>query len=217
MRTRPSIPKTKDQIGCPVRLFMLKHYVIRGSYMVSIQFWVGDALPPRNAGTASMWSTPGEAARLVRFCLAAAQAMNGSPRLTQNVRLRLMIFSNDRHPLSVSELAGYVPGIWNGLMSPPADATLDSIWRKQRLAHIYPTKIIAFANDAAVMGISVEKVPANGPRPIYRVTLEDGKKAESVGPPPQPAFIHFHRPATKGGPPEVCWTFPRKFDERPLS
>lgn len=164
--------------------------------MTTIQFWVGDALPPRKVGANSMWSNRTETARLVALRRAAKRVMNGSAPLRKNVRMRITVYPKETDLPSAADLDGFVSGLWHGLKSAPPGARLAAPWRDPHLAYIHPSSSVALAEDAVIAGVSLDVVPANRSRPMYRVSLESMKETGDL---PMAVSASIHQlPSVRG-------------------
>jgi hypothetical protein len=127
-----------------------------------------EGLPPKKDGANSMWRKGSELGRLKALRLAASQAMAGRPPFSSLVQLKVTIHADPES----GDLDNFIAGICDGLMAAHPATPIDSSEWSEVPPDSWPSRAIAFTDDAAVSLIQAQRVPPEGEASRYKYKVE---------------------------------------------
>ena len=139
--------------------------------MRSIQFRIGNELPPKKDGATSMWNKPIEARRLLLLRRAALESLNGATPFEGDIHLTMHVYVGIRNDRSAGDLDNYITGVCDGLMAANPRASIHESLLAPDCKDIHPSRTIAILDDSQVVSIEAKKLVGSDPSPWYKVSL----------------------------------------------
>ena len=123
--------------------------------------------PPKKGTDLSMWAKSGEAEKVRKLRVAAAEAFGGRPPLARDIHLELYCYIGESNTRATGDLDNFVTGVCDGLMAAAPGTPVLPIFEEQ----IKPTKAIGILDDCEVVEISARKIVSKVQEPYYEVVL----------------------------------------------